>query len=211
MPNKVDIPVGSVFGKWVVLSEELPINKVRRFLCKCECGTTKIVWFSSLRNGASRSCGKTGCYDSSNRAGHKMSGTYIYKVWENMRTRCTNPNNTHYNSYGGRGITYCDRWASFENFYRDMGNPEEGMTLERIDVNKGYSPDNCTWATRLEQANNRRNNRFIEWQGKTQTAAQWERELGFGRNSLNSRFNLGWPLERAMTEQPNHHRRPKAR
>lgn len=95
-----------------------------------------------------------------------MSRTRIYQAWKNMRIRCTDPKAHRYESYGGRGITVCERWQTFENFYADMGDLPEGMTLDRIDPDAGYTPENCRWATPLEQANNKRTTRMVNLNGK---------------------------------------------
>lgn len=100
-----------------------------------------------------------------------------YRRWTGMMARCYDRTDDNYVNYGGRGIVVCKRWHTFENFYADMGNPPSGFTLERKDNSKGYSPDNCRWATMLEQANNRRNNTPLTIAGKTLTPAQWAREL----------------------------------
>jgi len=96
-----------------------------------------------------------------------------------MKQRCTNPNCEHYNNYGGRGIMYCERWETFDNFFEDMGHPPSGLTLERCDTNLGYNPSNCVWATRKEQSNNRRSNRIMTAFGKSQTLAQWADEYNY--------------------------------
>lgn len=119
-----------------------------------------------------------------------------------MKQRCNNPRNSHYADYGGRGIKICERWDQFVNFLEDMGEPSPGMSLDRIDVNKGYSPENCRWATIQEQNSNMRRNRLITYQGKTQTVAAWAREAGVDKRTLKSRLDSGWSTEDALTIKP---------
>jgi len=133
---------------------------------------------------------------------HGMSNTRIHNNWSNMISRCTNPKNPCYPRYGGRGIGVCKRWMVFENFYEDMGDPPEGMSLERKDNNKGYHPDNVVWDTRTSQANNRRTNKMITYNGKTQTMAQWSRETGIHQDILYKRFKRNWSAEKALTTTP---------
>jgi hypothetical protein len=101
---------------------------------------------------------------------HKMMNSPLYKPWQNMKNRCRNPKTTHYKDYGGRGITYCEKWETFEGFYEDMWpSYEKGLTLDRIDVNGNYCKDNCRWATIYEQANNKRRNLIYTYNGETDT------------------------------------------
>jgi len=125
---------------------------------------------------------------------HGMKNTRTYSLWEAMLSR------TRYgrSDYAGRGIAVCDSWLKFENFYADMGEAPEGLSLDRIDNNGNYELPNCRWATRSQQNNNKRNNVIIEWNGKRQTRAQWERELGMRPTTLRTRLRNGWPMERAM-------------
>lgn len=107
---------------------------------------------------------------------HGLSKTPIYKRWQSMLSRCRNPNHVAYKHYGGRGITVCERWLTFENFYADMGDAPPGLTLDRIDNNAGYSPENCRWATRAEQGTNRRHTGLTEADVRAirEARANWE-------------------------------------
>jgi len=134
---------------------------------------------------------------------HGGQGTPEYCSWDCMIQRCTNPNNISYKNYGGRGIVVCDRWRDFRNFYADMGNRPEGTTLERIDNNKNYEPDNCKWATQYEQGRNKRNNRIVEYNGKKYCLTDLANKFGLKFDTLSSRLNLGWPIEKALHEPIN--------
>ena len=127
--------------------------------CKCDCGKIWTVRGTELRNGNVTSCG---CMSADRMRTHGMEGTKIYNVWASMKARCQNPKHQAYGNYGGRGITVCERWQEFENFYADMGEPppsDKRLTLERIDNESGYCPGNCKWATYAEQLKNRRNSK----------------------------------------------------
>lgn len=120
---------------------------------------------------------------------HGYAGTPTYISWAEMRKRCYSPSVIRYAEYGGRGISVCPEWKeSFEAFLADMGDRPEGMTLDRIDLNGNYTPDNCRWADKTEQANNKRNSFLITHDGKTQTAAQWSREIGVSGNVIRQRL-----------------------
>ena len=127
-----------------------------------------------------------------------MSKTRLYTIYVNMLTRCLNKNTKNYSRYGGRGIAVCDDWVmSFENFYRDMGD-DNLKTLDRIDNDKGYSKDNCRWATRKQQANNTRMSRIIEHDGKALSVAEWNSFLGFKKNTIWQRLNRGWSIQESL-------------
>lgn len=117
-----------------------------------------------------------------------------------MIARCKHASVRGSERYLGRGITVCEGWLKFENFLADMGERPSGMSIDRIDNNLGYTPDNCKWSTAKEQMNNRSNNRIIVFDGRSQTLAEWARELGVQWSLLNNRLTRGWPVKRALTE-----------
>lgn len=201
MPGFINI-AGEKFGRLTVL-ECVERNKWGNYkwACQCECGNTTAVWVSHLRTGSTQSCG---CFKkevaAENNITHGMAYTSTYRIWNNMIQRCTNANIPNYKDYGGRGIKVCDQWLnSFEAFLEDMGEKPEGLTLERIDNSKGYEPDNCRWATRTEQARNRRSNRMLTWAGKTQCVTAWAEELGLPKTTMMARLRCGWSTKRIFT------------
>jgi hypothetical protein len=208
--SSASIVPGSRFGKIVILGPAVPYvnpnsgRKAPRLEYLCDCGTRKSATPYDIRKGRVKSCG---CAQGRQTVqhGHSRRGaaTPEYVVWASMLTRCTNPNSAAWRHYGGRGITVCTRWLqSFENFYADMGPRPDGMTLDRIDNNKGYSPENCAWVSRKAQSHNTRRNRYIEYDGKTLCLSDWARHLGIAQATLSSRLKNGWPLDRALV--PKH-------
>lgn len=130
---------------------------------------------------------------------HRMSkSSGAYKVWLKMRKRCQNPTAPHYDRYGGRGITVCERWQTFENFFADMGERPEGLTIERIDNNGNYELGNCKWATHQEQCNNRESNVLITAHGKTLNVAQWAVIIGKHVSTVHRRLRQGLTGEQAV-------------
>lgn len=131
---------------------------------------------------------------------HGMTRTRPYKIWRNMKDRCLKKEDKDYERYGARGITVCDRWVhSFENFWEDMGGSySNDLTLDRVDNSSGYSPENCRWATQKEQANNRRGNHWVSFNGQKRTVAQWAESLGIAHPTLRRRLR-DWTIERALT------------
>lgn len=148
---------GQTFGRWTVLKRDGIKNGGKAWICRCDCGTIAIIRGNSLRTGTSKSCG---CLQrdivSKIATKHGMHNSREMNSWKSMIQRCTNPNCTTYEDYGGRGISICKRWKKFENFYEDMGERPLYHSLERIDNNGDYGPDNCKWATQSEQSRNQR-------------------------------------------------------
>lgn len=133
---------------------------------------------------------------------HGMTGTPEYKSWQSMNARCYDQNVGHYGGYGGRGIRVCERWRrSFENFYADMGpKPTPRHSIDRIDVNGDYTPDNCRWATPKEQMRNRRASRLLTYGGQTLCVSEWAERFGVAPGIIYNRLAYGWTVERALTE-----------
>lgn len=135
-----------------------------------------------------------------------------YNTWGSMIHRCYSPHNDHYALYGGRGIKVCDRWReSFDAFLEDMGpRPADKTSLDRIDNNGDYTPENCMWSTMRQQSRNRRTNVFLTFQGRTMCLIDWAREHGIHRMTLYSRLKAGWPLKEALTTTTDHHQQRTA-
>ena len=124
---------------------------------------------------------------------HRMSKTPEYKAWQQMKDRCFNLNHPRYSNWGGRGITVCDRWLNFKNFLADMGSrPSSKHSLNRIDNDSDYCPDNCKWSTRVEQQNNTRYNRLITIKNETKTIAQWAEKMSISHQVIRDRLKLKW-------------------
>lgn len=202
---------GKVYGRWTLVKRVEDRHRRVHYLCRCECGTEKVIQLLSLVRGASSSCG---CYNSevaSARATHGMSRTRIYSTWKGMLERCYNEKSQSYYLYGGRGIKVCNRWRNdVTAFLADMGEPPEDTSLDRIDNNGDYTPENCRWATIDVQCNNTRRNVYLTHDGETKTIAEWARHKGMGKNSLLSRLRLGWSVEDALTV-PVAKRKPRRR
>jgi hypothetical protein len=131
---------------------------------------------------------------------HGLTKTKAYASWGRMMNRCYNKNGPDYKHYGGRGITVCKRWQQPENFINDMGQPPDGLTLERKDNNKGYSKRNCVWAPRSAQTKNRRYNVKLTLNGETKIISDWARDLGLGSAvALRKRLQRGWSLKQSLT------------
>ena len=201
--------VGDQYGRWVVIGKSIKRNNRTYLLCKCSCekGTEKYVEYQNLKSGISKSCG---CLRRELRQKrmfiHGEKYTRLYSVWIKMRGRCNNPNDINYSNYGGRGIKVCDEWEKSYQAFRDWSNANGydssrswvQNSLDRIDCNRGYSPDNCRWVDAKIQGNNRRNNVRITYNGTTKTAAEWGRDLGISAKTIRKRFANGLPTEKVL-------------
>ncbi len=168
---------GMKFGRLTVLKRSSRQGRVIWWECVCECGVWKEVRGFNLRNGSTKSCGCLN-WDIIHGIEHGMTGTPEYICWSGIKRRCYNPKDTHWKTYGGRGISVCERWVnSFENFYADMGPRPDGYTIERVDVNGNYEPSNCKWIPARDQHCNKTNTRRITAFGREQIFADWAREL----------------------------------
>ena len=172
--------------------------------CLCDCGNTIDVQYEKLRAHRTKSCGCLMQENQRNFRGvghptHGCSETTTYASWIKIKERCFNPNHHKYPRYGGRGITVCDQWSnSFENFLADMGKRPEGTTIDRIDNDGDYCPENCRWGTGEQQANNKSTNVFLTFNGVTQTIAQWGRELNLCANTLYNRRKRGLDVDKIL-------------
>lgn len=190
------VKVGEKYGRLTVLSCAGRNNDGRQmFLCKCECGKETTVIGKHLQSGNTKSCG---CYkhDAGIKANttHGLSKTNIYRIWASMKDRCTRNNCSAYPNYGGRGITVCQEWLdSFEVFYAwaTENGYEEGLSIDRIDVNGNYEPSNCRWVTMEAQAHNKRTNVFITYNGETHTLKQWSDIVGVNYFTMQNRYKAG--------------------
>ena len=195
MERFIDI-AGQKFGRWTVL-EYAGNNK---WLCRCDCGTVKEVGGYALRHGRSVSCG---CYCKEHHIKkHGESNTKLYRRWRSMRNRCANPKSSSWKNYGGRGIFVCKEWDQDFRAFKEwaLANGfEESLTLERIDNDGPYSPENCRFATRKEQACNRRDSRRYQIGTETRVAKEWAENAPVSYDGILSRLNAGWPIEKAIS------------
>ena len=201
--------IGQRFGRLTVL-KELPIiitesgNTVRKCLCICDCGNTKEIRTYDLKSNKTKSCG---CIQKE-KAGarfrtHGKSNTKLYHTWFDMKHRCLNKNNSEYKNYGGRGIGVCEEWlgeAGFFNFEKWALNNgyKTGLTLDRIDNNSNYAPDNCRWVTMKEQQRNRSDNVRITYKGETKCIVEWAEITGLSFACISYRLHSGWSPEEIL-------------
>lgn len=172
-------------------------------MCRCDCGTVKPVITRNLVGGFTQSCGcicKEGTHTT-----HGGKHTRLYRIWGAMKTRCNNPNASHYHRYGGRGITVCAEWSDDFAAFRDwaMANGyQDDLTIDRIDNDKGYSPDNCRWTSQAEQGSNKQRSNHLTVNGETHTITEWSRRTGIPQSTIWKRiFEYQWTPERAIEER----------
>jgi len=176
----------------------------RRWLCQCDCGVERRVVLNELRRGNTMSCG---CYSrevsAAARTTHGLEKHPLYATHHNMMSRCYNPENKQFADWGGRGIRVCERWHDIRNLISDMApSHKPGLTLEREDNNLGYSPQNCVWATRIEQGRNKRNNRLVSYIGKNICLAEACEVAGLPYSRVHQRLNrYSWTIPRALESE----------
>lgn len=193
-----DIIAGHTYGRLTAI-HKIALKKGSRirphWICKCACGNTKTIDQTHLKRQQTLSCG---CLQKERAAQaqfkHGLALTRIHNAWRGMMRRCYDSSSSRYERYGGRGITVCEEWHKFEQFVIDMYPAIPNTTLDRIDNEKGYSKDNCRWATRHEQANNTCRNKMVEFCGKIYTIAQLSRFLNCSVGKLRYRISKGLPL-----------------
>lgn len=206
---------GQKFGKLTVIKRTTNSKwNETRWICKCECGKETITTYGKLAYNHKKSCG---CIlkevVSKTHSKHKLRKDRLYNIWAKMKQRCYNTNNKSYKNYGGRGIKICKEWLEeengFINFYKwaiNNGYKEhlekfgsKNTTIDRIDVNGNYEPNNCRWATQREQSLNRRSNVFISYNGETKTISEWVEKTNLTYSSIKHRLKRGWSIERTLT------------
>lgn len=199
MPNKnlIDL-TGQRFGRLEVLK----YNGNSRWECKCDCGKIVYPKGGNLRKGDISSCGclrKDVAYN--NHITHGETKSRLYRIWKLMRRRCNNINDVSYPLYGGRGISVCEEWSQYEPFklWALSNGYSEELSIDRIDPNGNYEPSNCRWATAKEQANNKRNNHKLCFNGETHTISEWSEITGLKRTTIIERINAGWSEKKTLT------------
>lgn len=208
MPKIQDL-TGCKFGYLTVQSFAFIKNGRRWWNCVCSCGKETTSPTNLLTTGQKVSCG---CYKKyvmskfgERQTKHHFTNHPIYNTYQNMKARCLNKKHKAFKNYGGRGITICDEWLdnpqTFINWSLKNGW-KEGLTLDRINVNKGYEPSNCRWATRQVQCNNTRRNVLVTFNGKTLTASEWSELNGWEKHLVSWRLRNGWSIKNALTIQP---------
>lgn len=177
-----------------------------KWRCECDCGNITYVIAGDLKMGKTQSCG---CYkkykDTKPIRKHGHNRTRLHRIWCGMKTRCNNPHSKDYKDYGERGIRICDDWNEFLPFkhWAIINGYQDDLTIERLDVNKGYSSENCTWIPNSQQSLNTRQIIPLTFNGKTQTASEWAREANIRLTTLLCRLKRGWTVEQALTIKPD--------
>lgn len=209
MPKLMDLS-GMRYGKLVVLSrfEENTKSGKPQWVCLCDCGKKTVVPAQALKSGNTKSCGclkiETGRINGK-KVKHGESHTRLYNIWHSMKRRCYAVSSKDFVNYGGRGITVCSEWLNdfqaFHDWAVSHGYSDE-LTIDRIDNDKGYSPDNCRWVTTKEQNQKKRNVKLIEWNGQTHTLTEWATITGISAGVLSRRLKTGWSIEDTLTIKP---------
>jgi len=194
---------GFTFGRLKVLSTGKTPGTYRYFaICQCACGSSAVkIRIDKLRSGRTTSCG---CAQREASTKHGLWNHPLYTIWRGMMQRCYNPRDSHYRYYGVRGILVCERWHDVRSFVADLGPTyREGLSLDRIDNDAGYFPDNCRWVPLQAQASNKRSNIMVTYNGETMCLAGWSEVFGIRYQLLWERIvKYGWSAQRALTTPP---------
>lgn len=203
MSKNVRCLTGERFGRWTVCDvSEKNEHGESMYKCVCDCGTERILRRSSLTSGNSKSCGCLARESAASRnTTHGDTGTRLYRIWAGIIQRCCNSRERYeWRKYGGRGICVCDEWRKYENFKRwaVCNGYADDLSIERIDPNGNYCPENCCWATTYEQGNNKRTSRRISFNGEVGTIREFADKYGIPYSCLYSRLRNGWSVDRAL-------------
>jgi hypothetical protein len=190
--------IGKVFGRLKVLSVHSVRNKRSYYECACNCGKTIVTRSDALKAGRTKSCGclkkESSIQNGKNKRTHGMTNTRIHRIWLGVKSRCNNTNDTAFKDYGQKGITVCEEWENDFSLFLDWSisnGYNDGLTLDRKNPLKNYSPDNCRWATQKQQANNRTNNKHLVLKGIKRTVSEWEDISGVNRTTILHRYKKG--------------------
>jgi hypothetical protein len=200
--------IGQTFGQLTVINNPNITKGGKRYWeCECSCGRVILVPTGNLKSGNSSQCRACGNKNRKTKPRkHGETKTRLYRIWTSMKSRCSNPVTINFHRYGGRGIKVCDEWEKSYESFRDWAlssGYSDNLSLDRVDNDGDYEPDNCRWATRKEQSENMYTAQLITFNGETHCLAGWARKLGFSKSTLTARINrYGWPIERALTETP---------
>lgn len=198
--KKQELKEGDRCGRLLIIKEVEKRGRHRYYRCRCDCGKTNEVRQDALRSRNTKSCG---CLQREKIAErnhtHGGTGSPLYTVWRSMKARCTDKNSIGYGLYGGRGITLCQEWYNYLNFYHDMRDKyKQGLQLDRIDNNGPYSPQNCRWVTAKQNSRNHRSNRTLTLNNETRCLAEWAEITGINYKTLQYRINAGWSTKKVL-------------
>lgn len=213
MGKLIDL-TGHRFGRLVVVER---VGRTKSgyilWLCQCDCGNTHTVESRNLNCGSVRSCGclqyETQLSNRKDNTKHGLSNKEaLYGTWKNMKRRCYSPNDKRAKFYSGKGVIVCDEWRNDYSAFRNWAlanGYKEGLTIDRIDNNGNYCPENCRWATAKIQANNQSRNRLLTYNGETLTMSEWADKLGITYGTINHRVQRGWSMARIVSTPQRRH------
>jgi len=200
---------GKTFNKLTVIGPSEVAGRRIFWPCRCECGKEKSVRSDHLLRGHTMSCGcKNQNKAKRGHDGFREKAHPLRQLWGCMKSRCYNPKHNSYSIYGGKGVTVCDRWMTFENFVEDMSPRPPGTSLDRIDGNGPYCKENCRWATAVEQGRNKSNNNLVEIYGLNKPVSFWAELSGTPDKTIYARLDRGWEGKRAVFTPPRKITRP---